>query len=110
VNLQFIDWPQTLRWPTSVNPDATTQSSVVVSQLDSNQPQMKQRLYTLFTNYNNYMNVSNEAWIASAGPGSYDSFESVHDQIHGTTGGPNYGDMSIIDVSAFDPVFWMHHA
>jgi tyrosinase len=56
------------------------------------------------------MNVSNEAWIASAGPGSYDSLESVHDQIHGTVGGPNFGDMSIIDVSAFDPIFWLHHA
>jgi tyrosinase len=81
-----------------------------MSQMDSIQQQMKQRLYTLFTSYTNFMNVSNEAWIATAGPGSYDSLESVHDQIHGTVGGPNFGDMSIIDVSAFDPVFWLHHA
>jgi tyrosinase len=71
---------------------------------------MKQRLYTMFTSYDKFMNVSNEAWIRGAGAGSYDSLESVHDQIHGAVGGPNYGDMSIIDVSAFDPSFWMHHA
>jgi tyrosinase len=71
---------------------------------------MKQRIYTLFTSYTDFANVSNEAWIQNAGPGSYDSFESVHDQIHGVVGGPNYGDMSIIDVSAFDPAFWLHHA
>ncbi|KAF3904020.1 Tyrosinase [Arthrobotrys entomopaga] len=33
--------------------------------------------------------------------------EGVHDGVHTATGGG--GDMSIISVSAFDPIFWLHH-
>jgi hypothetical protein len=61
------------------------------------------------TKYPNFNQFGNSAWIPTAGAGSYDSLESVHDQIHGTVGGTNYGDMSVIAVSAFDPSFWFHH-
>lgn len=40
--------------------------------------------------------------------------QNVHDYIHGWTGGtgPNGvgGDMGVVATSAFDPVFWAHHA
>ncbi|KAF2752129.1 Di-copper centre-containing protein [Sporormia fimetaria CBS 119925] len=35
-----------------------------------------------------------------------DSFESVHDSVHVTAGGHMY----YLDYSAFDPLFWLHHA
>jgi tyrosinase len=38
----------------------------------------------------------------------YDSIESLHDQIHGLTG--SGGHMNFIEYSAFDPIFWLHHA
>lgn len=41
-------------------------------------------------------------------PPNYDSIESVHDQIHGLAG--SGGHMSYIEYSAFDPIFFLHHA
>ena len=40
--------------------------------------------------------------------------QDVHDYIHGWTGGMNPrgvgGDMGVVATSAFDPIFWSHHA
>lgn len=58
--------------------------------------------------YNDYTTFSNEAWIADDNPAGYDSLESIHDQIHGLTG--SGGHMTYIHYSAFDPLFWLHHA
>ncbi|EHK97206.1 putative Tyrosinase [Glarea lozoyensis 74030] len=49
----------------------------------------------------------NEAWIPESNMGEFDSLESIHDQVHGFTGGG--GHMSYIDYSAFDPLFMLHH-
>ncbi len=68
----------------------------------------QQRLYNLFANYPNYTSFSNEAWIPLDSNGTYDSIESLHDAIH-TLGGGNFGHLSIIQYSAFDPLFLLHH-
>jgi tyrosinase len=104
-----LQWPNTLRWPSTINSDAQTQVPVLEGQMDAVRASIKLRLYTLLTSYTNFTQFGNSAWIPSSGAGSYDSLESVHDQIHGTVGGTNYGDMSVIAVSAFDPSFWFHH-
>ena len=83
-------------------------NSFVAQALDSHMPSFQQRLYNLFANYNNYSSFSNEAWIPSDNNGSYDSVESLHDSIH-TLGGGNFGHLSIIQYSAFDPLFMLHH-
>ena len=36
------------------------------------------------------------------------SFEDIHNSVHTQTGGTG-GDMSDLDTSAFDPIFWLHH-
>jgi tyrosinase len=90
---------------------ASGDEAASVSDVDDNRDGLKQRLFNIFSNYNNYMNVSNEAWIpVRSNPSRYDSFESVHDQIHVYVGGDNGGHMSDLRVSAFDPAFWAHHA
>jgi tyrosinase len=46
-----------------------------------------------------------------------DEIESIHDQIHGWTGGiapgsefpPVFGDMAQVPFAAWDPLFWSHH-
>lgn len=40
-------------------------------------------------------------------PEVYGSFEDVHNSIHNATGGG--GHMSDPSISAFDPLFWLHH-
>jgi len=39
---------------------------------------------------------------------NYGSLEDLHNKIHDKTGGPN-GHMRAVEVSAFDPIFWLHH-
>ena len=37
--------------------------------------------------------------------------EGIHNTVHVTVGGSNpSGHMSVVDVAAFDPIFWFHHA
>lgn len=75
---------------------------------------MQTRLYNLFATYNNYTTFSNSAWIfdlfgfeGTEDYSSYDSVESLHDLIHGVTG--DGGHMQLVDISAFDPLFMLHH-
>ncbi|APA08416.1 hypothetical protein SS1G_13364 [Sclerotinia sclerotiorum 1980 UF-70] len=101
-------YSQTLRYPTSEAASATSQNALVAQQLDNSAASFRNRLYNLFTNYHDYSTFSNEAWITASSPGDFDSIESLHDQIHGLTG--SGGHMSYIDYSAFDPIFFLHHA
>jgi tyrosinase len=80
----------------------------VARQLDNSASSFRSRLYNLFTNYHDYTTFSTEAWIPQNNPNGYDSIESVHDQIHGLTG--NGGHMAYVEYSAFDPIFFLHHA
>ncbi len=79
--------------------------------LDQNRATFEQRIYNLFANYDKYSTFSNEGWIPqnSNDSGSYDSIESLHDTIHNIAGGFS-GHMSYIPFSAFDPIFFLHHA
>ena len=104
----FASWTQTYRNPVSQDNPTQNNDQGVIDTMNGQQSSLASRLFNLFANYNNFAQVSNEAW-AQGQQGSYDSIESIHDTIHGLFGGANNGDMSIIDVSAFDPAFWLHH-
>ncbi|KAK1752501.1 hypothetical protein QBC47DRAFT_59111 [Echria macrotheca] len=110
-------WTSTLRSPTTNDNTAQSNNSLVARNLDQNLASISQRLYILFSNYANYTLFSNNAWIPLVSNQSYDSLESLHDTIHNLAGGgglgqPNVqgGHMSYIPYSAFDPIFFLHHA
>ncbi|KAI9810350.1 MAG: hypothetical protein M1827_006317 [Pycnora praestabilis] len=103
----FASWQNTLRSPTNQSANAVSQNSLVSQQLSSSRQSFQDRLYNLFTAYPQYQNFSNKAWIPSDG-GNYDSIESLHDQLHGLLG--SGGHMAIVEYSAFDPIFFLHHA
>ena len=94
--------------------DAVSRDNVVGQLLNAFQPSIQTRLYNLFATYNNYTTFSNSGWIfnlfgfeGTEDYSSYDSIESIHDLIHGVTG--DGGHMQIVDISAFDPLFMLHH-
>lgn len=105
---QFATWPETKRYPTSWTIDAQSQNAFVGAVLDNNQGSIQQRVYNLFTNYDNFTEFGNEAWYAGQNMANADSLESIHDVIHAIVG--QSGHMTYLDYSAFDPVFWLHHA
>ncbi|KAK3300469.1 uncharacterized protein B0H64DRAFT_428534 [Chaetomium fimeti] len=104
-------WTRTLRSPSSSGPDARSNNSLVAMNLDQNRASIAQRLYALFSSNNNYATFSN-----NAAEGPDDSVESLHDTIHSLVGGFGFnqpatqpGHMAYIQLSAFDPVFFLHH-
>lgn len=58
--------------------------------------------------YSDFDDFTNNAWRGPGNPGTYSSLEDVHNEIHDETGGPG-GHMASLEVSAFDPLFWVHH-
>ncbi|KAH8884511.1 Di-copper centre-containing protein [Thozetella sp. PMI_491] len=105
----FTDWPSTLRAPTTGDSSAQSNNTAVAGSLDQNRAVIEQRLYNLFANYDDYSMFSNEGWINQSNSLAYDSIESLHDTIHNIAGGFT-GHMSYIPFSAFDPIFFLHHA
>lgn len=65
------------------------------------------RLYNLLTSYDNFTQFETYA-AQDPSSANADSLESIHDAIHGITGGN--GHMTYLDYSAFDPLFMLHHA
>jgi tyrosinase len=62
---------------------------------------MQQRVYDMLAIQREYSKISNDQH-----PG--DSLEAVHNLVHNILGGG--GHMTNLAYSAFDPVFWLHHA
>ncbi|KAI0817947.1 hypothetical protein GGR55DRAFT_685409 [Xylaria sp. FL0064] len=106
----YNTWNETKRAPyPTTDPNAISNNSFVASSLDNHLPSYQQRLYNLFANYPNYTHFSNEGWIGQSNNGTFDSIESLHDSVH-TIGGGGWGHLAIIAYSAFDPLFFLHHA
>lgn len=75
--------------------------------------QLIAQVYDLFT-MRSYQPFSNTSWTPRteyepSKVEDYKSLEAVHNNVHVFLGGLTYGYMSMNDVAAFDPVFWMHH-
>lgn len=98
----------TLRGLSSLDGPFISDNNVVANSLDNNRLSYRDRLYNLFTSYSNYSDFSNMAWIPSGNSGQYDSLESLHGEIHTAVG--QWGHMTWVEFSAFDPTFMLHHA
>lgn len=106
--MQYSSFPSTFRYPTTTDSSAQSQDSSMISAIDSQQDGLRQRVYNILSNQNNYSTAGCEGPSCQGGTAGYDSIESVHDVIHTAAGGNN-GDMTNIGVSAFDPIFMVHH-
>ena len=114
---QWDVWTSTFRSPTRNDNRAQSNNALVAQNFDQLVASLSQRLYILFASYANYTTFSNNAWIPRTNNTSYDSLESLHDTVHTLAGGggmgqpnPQGGHMSYIPYSAFDPIFFLHHA
>lgn len=63
--------------------------------------------YLLIADQADYAPFSNTNTADGRG-NAYNSIENMHNGIHLLVGGG--GHMAIIPFSAFDPIFWLHHA
>lgn len=103
-------WNETKRYPntsiSSVSPPS--RNDEVSSNMLRKLPSIQQRLYILFSNYHDYNSFSNKAWGPLQNLTTLESIESIHDSIHGVSGGS--GHMTYVPLSSFDPIFFLHHA
>ncbi|KAI9720620.1 MAG: hypothetical protein M1812_002800 [Candelaria pacifica] len=105
----FATWNNTLRYPNSQSPDASSQDLSMGSNLDNSRLALRDRVYNLLVNNHNYRNFSNKSWYSNGSPSNpYDSLESIHDTVHGIVG--HGGHMGFLEYAGFDPVFMLHHA
>jgi tyrosinase len=101
--------PFTLRRPVA-NPTRSNNNEMN-GRFDSMRVSLRDRVFALFSSKQSWGYASTAAiGVRTDLSGSgVDSFESVHDAIHNTAGGESGGHMYYLDVSAFDPLFWLHH-
>jgi tyrosinase len=102
-------WPETLRRP--VAGPTRSNNNEMNARFNSLRVSLRDRVFALFASKANWGAASTSAIgvRTDLSGGGVDSFESVHDAIHNTAGGESGGHMYYLDVSAFDPLFWLHH-
>lgn len=102
---QWENRPRTLRHPDS---RGTSRNALIEQELDNESASLRQEVSLLLLSYTDFDDFSNSTWRRGTATRPLTSLESVHDDIHGRTGGSG-GHMSSLDVSAMDPIFWLHH-
>jgi len=103
------NFPQTLRRPIA-NPTRSNNEELV-SRFNSIRISLRDRLFALFASKQNWGSASTSAiGVRTDLSGSgVDSFEGVHDVVHNIAGGESGGHMYYLDISSYDPLFWLHH-
>ncbi|KAG9233879.1 hypothetical protein BJ875DRAFT_425088 [Amylocarpus encephaloides] len=93
-------YTHTVRAPTSTDKNAVSNPEGINPQLAS--ANLMQRTWSSLVKSKLYNSFS-----TSNSPGP--SIENVHNDVHGIVGG-QYGHMTYLEYSGFDPIFWLHHA
>ncbi|MCJ1436170.1 hypothetical protein MMC27_005548 [Xylographa pallens] len=91
---QFLS---TVRYPTSLDPNATSQPGKVNKQLQANAESLHDLAYQLLASEPNYANFTSSAFSQG------NSLENIHNLIHGLVG--SGGHMAYVPYSSFDPIF-----
>ncbi|KAF2026721.1 Di-copper centre-containing protein [Setomelanomma holmii] len=101
--------PFTLRRP--VADPTRSNNNEMNARFDSMRISLRDRVFALFSSKQSwgYATTSQIGVRTDLSGSGVDSFESVHDAIHNTAGGDSGGHMYYLDVSSFDPIFWLHH-
>ncbi|KAL9095880.1 MAG: hypothetical protein Q9165_001877 [Trypethelium subeluteriae] len=110
---------RTLRWPNTES-DASDESTLQTwfnawktgNDMDkfdmSRGKNLTERVFWILTAYTNFGAMCCNLFQGSeSGWSNWGSFEDVHNAVHNYVG--NGGHMSSIQLSSFDPVFWLHH-
>jgi len=103
-NSNWSRFPTTVRYP---DRSGRSQDSRIAPILANESASLRSNVSLLLLSYRNFDAFSFNRWDPSTSPGAFGSLEDVHNEIHDRVGGG--GHMSSLEVSAFDPIFWLHH-
>ncbi|KAH7109433.1 hypothetical protein B0J11DRAFT_601627 [Dendryphion nanum] len=101
-------WTSTLRWPDDPqSPTAKDNIPAMHERFDGNVQMKRAGLYKIFKSYQVFNNFSNAALFDFRDPKMIGNLETVHGTTHSDFAN---GHMEFPVVTAFDPIFWLHHA
>jgi len=103
---QFVTDAATRRQPPADG--KSSRNNLVTAAMTNTYTSRRQNTYNLFS-IPDFDHFSNTAFSIGGQPNSWTSVESIHNDIHNICGG-NGGHMTYLDMSAFDPIFFLHHA
>ena len=102
--LQWSQFPNTKRAP---DRNGNSQNALVARVITNESASLRNNVSLILLSYKQFDAFSNNAWLQNNEPGRYGSIEDMHNEIHDKVG--QGGHMGSLGVSAFDPVFWLHH-
>lgn len=115
-----MGWPSTSAWAESKRcPDANgnNHQEIANAQIARVAKSFKTSTFDALTNVTNFDQFTTQAWRPKQPVKAYSSVEGMHNTIHDYTGtndsvdqNKQYGNMSDVQASSFDPIFWLHHA
>ncbi|KAL1847794.1 hypothetical protein Daus18300_013836 [Diaporthe australafricana] len=114
-----MGWASTAVWAESKRcPDANGNShqEIANAQVASFAKTFKSTTFDALTHVTNFDQFTCQAWRPKQPVKAYSSVEGMHNTIHDYTGTNDsvdqnkmYGNMSDVQASSFDPIFWLHH-
>lgn len=116
-----MQWHQNDAWAESKRcPEANGKSNQAVADKQvATFTTFKSLTFQAITQVTDFDEFTTQAWRFGQGPQAYTSIESMHNNIHNYVGtndtvlkDPNtkrLGNMTDVQASSFDPVFWLHH-
>ncbi|KAF3481610.1 tyrosinase [Arthroderma uncinatum] len=98
----FTSLSHSTRYPDS---RGESQNNRAIRAMRSNGASLRSSVYQLLSGEKDYSTFSTQALPNKEG---YNNVETVHGYVHSLVGGE--GHMTYIPWSAYDPIFWLHHA
>ncbi|KAF2434294.1 Di-copper centre-containing protein [Tothia fuscella] len=102
----WINWQNTLRYPTSGDASSVSDISSFVDNVKSAFTSVQALTYKMLLNCGKWEEMADDSARTSS-DGCSAGLESIHDQIHMNIGGN--GHMGDLGHASFDPIFWLHH-
>lgn len=102
--MQWSRFTETKRAP---NRAGNSQDALVSRVITNEAASLRNNVSLALLSYKQFDAFSNNAWLRNGTPGQYGSLEDIHNEIHDKIG--QGGHMGSLEVSSFDPVFWLHH-
>ncbi|KAH8653861.1 common central domain of tyrosinase-domain-containing protein [Xylariales sp. PMI_506] len=116
-----LNWDKTPAWAESKRcPEADGTSNQEISNVQVGTfREFKWQTFELLTTVSSFDEFTCQAWKEGLAPQSFNSIESMHNNVHNYTGTNDVvmyddntkrlGNMTDVQASSFDPIFWLHH-
>lgn len=116
-----LNWEKSSAWAESKRcPEADGRSNQEISNVQIGTfREFKWQTFELLTTVHSFDEFTCQAWKTGLAPPSFNSVESMHNNVHNYTGTNDtvindqntkrLGNMTDVQASSFDPIFWLHH-